>query len=66
MGDAVLEAFTTTGPAARGKKLEVVETLPKVIKIAVKGMPGSGTPEELMDAAGISAPHIVTTVKALV
>lgn len=66
MGDAVLEAFTTTGPAARGKKLEVVATLPKVIKIAVKGMPGSGTPEELMDAAGISAPHIVATVKALV
>lgn len=66
MGDAVLEAFTTTGPAARGKKLELVATLPKVIKIAVKGMPGSGTPEELMDAAGISAPHIVATVKALV
>jgi hypothetical protein len=29
-------------------------------------MPGSGTPEELMDAAGISASHIVNAVKTAV
>lgn len=52
LGDAVLGAFT--GGA---------QTLPRVIKIAVKGMPGSGEPQELMDAAGISAKHIVEMVK---
>lgn len=29
-------------------------------------MPGSGTPTELMDEAGISARHIVVAVEALV
>jgi len=37
-----------------------------VVKIAVREMPGSGTPHELMDAAGISCPSIVATVKAMV
>ena len=55
MGDAVLDAFANTGAA-----------LPKVIKVAVRSMPGSGTPEELLDAAGISAKHIVETVKKAV
>ncbi|HEY9792705.1 MAG TPA: transketolase [Candidatus Obscuribacterales bacterium] len=52
IGDAVLEVF------ANG-----AQTLPKVIKLGVKSMPGSGTPDELMDAAGISARCIVDTVK---
>ncbi|HEX3588663.1 MAG TPA: transketolase [Pseudonocardiaceae bacterium] len=34
--------------------------------LAVRGMPGSGTPAELLDAAGISATHIVTAARALV
>lgn len=55
MGDAVLEAFAGSN-----------QPLPKVIKLAVKSMPGSGTPDELMDAAGISARHIVETVKKAV
>lgn len=55
LGDAVLEGLASTG-----------EALPRVTKIAVQGMPGSGTPEELRDAAGISAPHIVAAVKRLV
>jgi transketolase len=54
MGDAVLDAFVGDGM-----------TLPKVIKLAVRSMPGSGTPDELIDAAGISARHIVETVKSL-
>ncbi len=54
MGDAVLDAFaaheqTKDDTISNGKKV-----LPKVIKLAVKSMPGSGTPEELMNAAGIS------------
>lgn len=55
LGDAVLEAFTEEdGP------------LPQVVKLAVQSMPGSGTPTELMEEAGISAHHIVQAVKALV
>jgi transketolase len=55
LGDAVLEVFAT----AKGN-------LPRVVKLAVKSMPGSGTPDELIDAAGISARHIVETVRSLV
>lgn len=54
IGDAVLAAFS-------GAK----QNLPRVIKLAVTSMPGSGTPDELLDAAGISAKHIVETVKSL-
>lgn len=55
LGDAVLDALTTSGTA-----------MPKVVKLAVRSMPGSGTPDELIDAAGISARHIVETVRKLV
>ena len=53
LGDAVLDAYAAEG------------ALPRVVKLAVHGMPGSGTPAELMDAAGIDAAHIVKAVKAL-
>jgi transketolase len=33
--------------------------------LAVRQLPGSGTPEELMDAAGISASHIATAAREL-
>lgn len=52
IGDAVLAAFSGEN-----------ETLPRVVKLAVTGMPGSATPEELMNAAGINARHIVEAVK---
>lgn len=55
LGDAVLDVFAQRdGP------------LPEVVKLAVNNMPTSGTPEQLLDAAGISADHIVQAVKALV
>ncbi len=54
LGDAVLDAFTGKG-----------ETLPEVVKLAVSKMPGSGTPAELMHAAGIDADSIVQAVKSL-
>lgn len=55
LGDAVLEAFAgDTMP------------LPRVVKLAVRDLPGSGKPAELLDAAGISARHIVAAVKELV
>lgn len=65
LGDAVLDAFATRGPLNRGEKAKQPMQAPKVVKMAVKDMPGSGTPEELMDAAGITANHIVAMVKSL-
>jgi transketolase len=55
LGDAVLEAFTQRDG-----------NLPRVVKLAVQSMPGSGTPDQLMEEAGISAHHIVQAVRALV
>ncbi len=55
LGEAVLEAFTMRdGP------------IPEIVKLAVQSMPGSGTSAELMEEAGISAYHIVQSVRALV
>jgi len=54
LGDAVLEVFThRDGP------------LPQIVKLAVQSMPGSGTADQLMEEAGISAHNIVEAVNAL-
>ncbi|MDE3230588.1 MAG: transketolase, partial [Chloroflexota bacterium] len=58
LGDAVLEAFS----GADGQP--PATPTPRVVKLAVHEMPGSGKPDELLDAAGISAPHIVAAVNA--
>jgi transketolase len=55
LGDAVLEAFT-------GKDAPKAT----VLKLGVHGMPGSATPAQLMDKAGIDANHIVKAVQSLV
>lgn len=39
---------------------------PRMAHLAVRGLPGSGTAQELMDAAGISAAHVVTAARRLV
>jgi transketolase len=54
MGAAVLEALAPEG-------IEL-----KFAHCAVRGLPGSGKPEELMDQAGISPRHIVEAAKGLV
>lgn len=54
LGDAVLDAFAGVGIKP-----------PTVVKLAVTKMPGSATPSQLMNAAGIDAEHIVKAVKAL-
>lgn len=54
LGDAVLDVFAT----ARIEGLQVV-------KLAVRDMPGSGTPAQLMNAAGIDADHIIQAVHSL-
>jgi transketolase len=52
LGEAVLTALAEAGAAPSKFKL-----------LAVNGMPHSGKPDELVDAFGISARHIVDAVK---
>ena len=54
LGDAVLEALAD------------VEERPRVVKLAVSGMPGSGTPEQLRSWAGIEAEQIAMAARSLV
>jgi len=56
LGDAVLEALAAGGRELSGR----------VIKLAVTEMPGSGTPEELRDWAGISAAKIARAVRSAI
>ena len=51
LGDAVSEAVASAGFAVR--------------RLAVREIPRSGQPEELLDRYGISAKHIVEAVKKL-
>jgi transketolase len=53
IGSAVLEAFNDAGHPVQ------------VVHLAVRDLPGSGTPEELIDAAGISVAHIVEATRKL-
>ncbi len=54
LGDAVLECFADSDEHTR------------VVKLAVRDMPTSGKPDELMAAAGIDAEHIATAARKLV
>jgi transketolase len=54
IGDAVLEALAEQQPH------------PPVVKLAVRDMPGSGAPAELLHAAGIDADCIARTTRELV
>jgi transketolase len=54
IGDAVLEALAEEQPH------------PVVVKLAVRAMPGSGTPAELLAAAGIDAAHVADAARELV
>jgi len=54
IGDAVLEALSDG------------ETPARVVRLAVRDMPGSGKPAELLAAAGIDAEHIVEAARNLV
>ncbi len=55
IGDAVLEALTNQGGGVPSA----------VIRLAVRDMPGSGKPQQLLDAAGIGTKAIVAGVKTL-
>ena len=54
LGDAVIAALADT------------DEPPRVVKLAVRGMPRSGKPEELLAAAGIDAEHIASAARRLV
>jgi transketolase len=54
IGEAVLSALAQVGVAPSKSRL-----------IAVRDMPHSGKPEELVDAFGISAKHIVEAVREI-
>jgi transketolase len=54
IGDAVLEALSDG------------ETPARVVRLAVREMPGSGKPAELLAAAGIDAGHIAEAARSLV
>jgi transketolase len=54
LGDAVLAALSDT------------DEPPRVVKLAVHGMPSSGKPEELLSVAGIDAEHIAAAARRLV
>ena len=53
LGDAVLEVFADTRPG------------PRLLKLAVPRMPGSGTPQELLAEAGLDADGIAHAALAL-
>jgi len=55
LGSAVVDALTEAGRAELS-----------VAHLAVREMPGSGTSEELLDAAGIDASHIAAAARGLV
>jgi transketolase len=54
LGDAVLDVFADA------------DERPRVVKLAVREMPTSGKPDELLEAAGISADHIAEAAQRLV
>ena len=56
LGDAVLAALAAAG---------VTRELARFVHLAVRDMPGSGKPAELLDAAGISARHIANALREL-
>ncbi|GGZ67243.1 transketolase [Streptomyces echinoruber] len=54
IGDAVLDAFTDGSP------------VPRLVRLAVRTMPGSATPAEQLHAAGIDAESIAASARLLV
>jgi Transketolase, C-terminal subunit len=53
IGEAVMEALTEAGESF------------KLAHLAVRGLPGSGRPAELMEAAGISVEQVVAATRHL-
>jgi transketolase len=54
VGSAVTDALLAHGPRSLN-----------IVRLSVQELPGSGTPEELLSAAGIDAEHIEVAVRTL-
>ena len=53
------------GEAVAGA-LALADERPRIVRLAVQGMPHSGKPAQLLEAAGIDAAHIAETARGLV
>ena len=65
-GDRLVVAEDHYPAGGIGSALEALDNSGHPVQVrhlAVRGLPGSGTPEELMRAAGISADHIVEAAR---
>jgi len=62
----VEDHYPEGGIAAAVLEALAMDAAPRVAHLAVKGLPTSGKPEELMNAAGISSRHIVAAATKLV
>jgi len=62
----VEDHYPEGGIAAAVLEALAMDPAPRVAHLAVKGLPTSGKPEELMNAAGISSRHIVAAATKLV
>ena len=51
--------------AAVMEALAAEDSPPRIVQCAVQGLPGSGQPRELMDAAGIGVDHVLSAARAL-
>jgi transketolase len=60
IGSAVLECFATHTAPAEDADIDF-----RMVHLAPSEIPGSGTPQEMLDFAGISATHIVNAVREL-
>ncbi len=60
IASAILECFATHTSAGQDRGIDF-----RMTHLAPSEMPGSGTPDQLMDWAGISARHIVEAVRGL-
>jgi transketolase len=65
-GLVVVEDHYPEGGIAAAVLEALADRPPRVAHCAVRGLPTSGTPAELMDAAGISPRHIVDAARSLV
>ena len=61
----IVEDHYPEGGLAAAVLEALADSPPRVAHLAVRDLPGSGKPEELMNAAGISARHIVAAATKL-
>lgn len=61
LGSAILESFATHSATPRDAGADF-----RMVHLAPSELPGSGTPQQMLEVSGISADHIVEAVRTLV